>query len=59
MNNTDLLLATSYGASVAVIISDDESQNPSKKRNNRIKRIWAREWLLQLPHKGGIYRYSN
>ena len=34
MNNTDLLFAASYGASVAVIISCDEPQNPSKKRKN-------------------------
>ena len=53
MNNTDLLLlAAECGASVAVIMSADEPQNPSKKLNNRKKRIWAREWLLQRPHKG-------
>ena len=33
-------------------MSGDEPQNPSKKRKNRKKRIWTREWLLQRPHKG-------
>ena len=60
MNNTDLLLlATSSGASVAVIMSGDEPQNTSKKRKNRKKRIWAREWLLQQPHKGAYNSIPN
>lgn len=36
MNNTDLLLlAASYDALVAVIMSGDEAQSPSKKQKNR------------------------
>ena len=53
MNNTDLLLlAASYGASVAVIMYGDEPQNPSKKRKKRRKRIWTREWPLDQSQKG-------
>ena len=47
-----LLLAALCGATVAVKAIAEDLETCKKKKRNKKKRIWAREWLLERPNKG-------